>query len=145
MALLGTIKPSTYILAIIVFSFMILSGVSMMAEFRKADPTFMESDQLASFNTTFNTYTRLSTMVTNLQGSVTSSQTDWSIVGALNALIGGAWSGLVLLFNSLGFMNAVFLGLGMFGVPSWVGGLMSFAVIIIIAFAIWSAIFRSEI
>jgi hypothetical protein len=145
MAVFGTIKPSTYILAIIVFCFMILSGTALMAEFRKADSSYMDTPEMAAFNSTFDKYSDLSNTISSVQNSVTSSQGDWSLLGTLNALAGSAWNGLVLLFTSLNFMNSVFLGLGMFGVPPWVGGLMSFAVVVIIAFAIWSAIFRSEI
>ena len=145
MAILGTIKPSTYILSIIVFTFIILSGTTMMAELRKGDSTFMAGEEVAAFNSTFNTYQRLETSITNIQSSVTNTQNDWGVLGVLGALAGSAWNGLVLLFSSFSFMNLVFAGLGVFGVPAWVGGLMSFAVIVIIAFAIWSAIFRSEI
>lgn len=145
MAVLGTIKPSTYILSIIVFTFIILSGTTMMAELRKGDATFMAGEEVAAFNSTFDTYARLDSSISSIQNSVTSSQTDWSLLGTLGALAGSAWNGLVLLFTSLNFMSIVFAGLSLFGVPSWVGGLMSFAVVVIIAFAIWSAIFRSEI
>lgn len=145
MAVFGTLKPSTYILAIIVFSFMILGGVSLMGELRKSDATFMTGDNMDRFNDTFNVYNDLSGSIDTLQSSVTSSQNDWGVLGVLNALIGGAWNGLVMLFRSMAFMNYVFAGLGLFGVPSWVGGLMSLAVVVIIVFAIWSAIFRSEI
>jgi hypothetical protein len=145
MGLLNTIKPSTYILSIIVFTFIILSGISLMGELRKSDPTYMAGEDVAQFNSTFNTYAELEGSIGSLQASVTNAQNDWGILGVVGALMGGAWNGLVLLFNSLNFMNLVFLGLGVFGVPSWVGGLMSFVVIVIIAFAIWSAVFRSEI
>ena len=145
MGLLNTIKPSTYILAIIVFTFMILSGTALMAEFRKGDSTFMAGPDVAQFNSTFNTYNRLENSVNSIQSSVTSSQNEWGILGVIGALVGSAWNGLVLMFTSLSFMNSVFSGLTNFGVPAWVGGLMGFAVIVVIAFAIWSAVFRTDI
>jgi len=139
------LKPSTYILAIIIFTFFILGGVSMMAELRQSDSTFMADENSRAFNNTFNVYTSLDTSVTGLQSSVEDAGNDWGIFGVVNALIGSAWNALRLLFSSLSFMNVVFVGLGMFGVPSWVGGLAGLTIIVIIAFAIYSSIFNSEI
>lgn len=145
MALVGTLKPSTYILAIIVFTFFIMGTIGIMGELRKSDPTFMSDPQSAAFNSTFNRYADLTSSVESLQNSTQNSGTEWGIVGALNALIGSAWNSLRLLFSSLSFMNAVFGGLQMFGVPAWVGALAGMVVVVIIAFAIWSAIFRTDV
>lgn len=141
----NSLKPSTYILAIIFFTFFILGGVSMMGELRLSKPTYMADDNTKAFNNTFNVYTSLSTSVGGLQSSVEDAGNDWGIFGVVNALVGSAWNALRLLFSSLSFMNAVFVGLGLFGIPSWVGGLASLTVIVIIAFAIYSSIFNSEI
>ena len=145
MGIMGTLKPSTYILAIILFTFFIMGGVALIGEFRSADPTFMSDPQTVAFNSTFNRYSSLTTSVNSLQSSISDAGNEWGVFGVLNALIGSAWNALRLLFSSLSFMNAVFLGLGMFGVPSWVGGLASLVVVVIIAFAIYSAIFRTEV
>lgn len=145
MGAINSLKPSTYIMAIIFFTFFILGGVTMFGELRKSDPTFMADDTTKSFNNTFNVYTSLSTSVTSLQTSVEGAGSGWGDFGVVGALVGSAWNALRLLFTSLSFMNAVFLGLGLFGVPSWVGGLASLTIIVLIAFAIFAAIFNSEI
>lgn len=141
----NALKPSTYILGIIFFTFFILGGVTMMGELRQSDATFMADENTQAFNRTFNVYTSLDTSVSSLQSSVEDAGNDWGIFGVINALVGSAWNALRLLFSSLSFMNAVFVGLGLFGVPSWVGGLASLTIIVIIAFAIYSSIFNSEI
>lgn len=145
MAAINGLKPSTYLMAIIFFTFFILGGVTMMGELRSSDSTFMNDEKTQAFNNTFNVYTSLSTSVNSLQTSVEDAGNDWGVFGVINALVGSAWNALRLLFSSLSFMNAVFIGLGLFGVPSWVGGLASLTVIVIIAFAIYASIFNSEI
>jgi len=141
----NALKPSTYIMAIILFTFFILGGISMMGELRASDATFMDDENTQAFNRTFNVYSSLTTSVGGLQSSVEDAGNDWGVFGVINALVGSAWNALRLLFSSLAFMNTVFLGLGIFGVPSWVGGLASLAVIVVIAFAIYSSIFNNEI
>ena len=141
---MGALKPSTYLLAIIMFTFFIMAGVAMMGEFRKSDVNFMTDTNSKAFNNTFNKYTDLTTSVTNLQTSVTDAGSDWGVFGVVNALVGSAWNSLRLLFTSFSFMNGVFAGLEMFGIPSWVGGLATLTVTVILAFAIFSAIFNSE-
>jgi hypothetical protein len=145
MTIFGTLKPSGYILAIIAFTFVIMAGMGMIGELRQADPTFMSGGSLDEFNTTFNRYDELTSSVGQLQSSLTDSQQDWSLLGTFNALIGTAWHGLVLIISSFNFMNLVFAGLGMFGVPAWVGGLCSLAVVVVLVMAIWAAIFRTEV
>jgi len=105
----------------------------------------MNDEKTQAFNDTFNVYNSLTTSVGSLQSSVEDTEQDWGIYGVVNALVGSAWNALRLLFSSLSFMNAVFVGLGLFGVPSWVGGLATLAVITIIAFAIYSSIFKAEV
>lgn len=145
MALVNSIKPSTYILAIIAFTFVIMAGIGLMGEFRKGDATFMTDAQSKQFNSTFNRYDDLTTSVNNIQSSVDDSGNDWGIWGTIGALTGSAWNALRLLFTSFSFMNSVFAGLTMFGIPAWVGALGSLVIIIIIAFAIYSAIFTTDV
>jgi hypothetical protein len=145
MATLGPLKPSIYILGIIFFIGIILSGMALVAEFQRSDSTFMADQQTAAFNSTFNQYNSLTSSVSSLQSSASSSGNNWGVFGVLNSLIGSAWNALVLLWTSLGFMSTVFGGLALFGVPVWVGALFGLVVVVIIAFAIFSSIFRQEI
>jgi hypothetical protein len=64
----------------------------------------------------------------------------------LNSLIASAWQSLRLLFSSFGFMDAVFEGVhDLFGVPKWVSGLASLLITVLIAFAIYSAVFQTKV
>ena len=136
---MASLKPSTYILGIIFFIGIILGGMGLMAEFRASDPTFMADSQTTAFNASFNKYADLGGSVNSLKNA-TSVSTNWGILGVVGSLIGTVWNSLVLLYTSLGFMNAAFAGLALFGIPGWVSALMGMVIIVIIAFAIISAI-----
>jgi hypothetical protein len=138
------IKPSTYILAIIAFCFVIMVGMGLISEFRQADPTFVENDQTQEFNNTFNIYDRLSNSIQSLQTSVEPPSNILEALGVVGTLLLSAFNGLLLLFQTFSFMNYVFAGLGIFGVPGWIGGIISWIIIVSIVFAIWSAIFNSD-
>lgn len=145
MGAIDSLKPSTYIMAILIFTFFILGGVGIMSELRSSDATFMADENTQQFNKTFNVYADVTTSVGSIKSSVEDAGNDWGVFGVINALLGSAWNALRLLFTSLSFMNAVFAGLGMFGVPSWVGGIASLAVTTLIAFAIYAAVFSRDV
>ena len=137
------LKPSVYILGIIFFVGIIMGGMSLIGEFQKSDSTFMGDQQTAAFNRSFNAYTNVTKTVSDMQVSVSSSG-SWSIFGVLGSLAGSVWNSLVLLFASLSFMNGVFSGLTMFGVPAWIPLLIGMVPVVIIAFAIIQAITSVE-
>lgn len=142
---MAIIKPSTYIMGIIVFTFFIVSGMTMIMEMKTVKPGFAEEDSFTSFNNTFNKYQDLTTAV-NKSGSFLEQQPQFGVFGGLNALVESAWNTLKLLGTSFSFMNDVFNGLHtVFGIPAFVGGLLILAVVILIVFAILSAIFRLDI
>lgn len=138
------IKPSTYIIGIIGFCFVILISIGMVGEFKNEDSSFMNDQQTKTFNETFNVYDRLGSSIDRLQTSVEPPSNILEALGVVGTLLLSAFNGLLLLFNTFAFMNYVFAGLGMFGVPPWVGGLISWTIIVSITFAIWSAIFNSN-
>jgi hypothetical protein len=139
-------KPSTYLLGIIAFTLIIVGGTSLMAELRKSDPTYAADEQFTQFDTTFNVYNQTSTQIGALSGGLAGNDQDWGVLGVLNGLILSAWQSLRLMVTNWAFMNGVFLGLNtMFGIPSWVGGMIILAVTVMFVFSIWAAFFRSDL
>lgn len=135
------VKISTYIIGIVIFTMMILGVISMIGIFRTADPSFIDDDKFSEFNKTFNTLEEVSSSVGGLKDGIVDSDTDWGAFGVLNSLLGTMWNSVVLIFSSFDFMNDVFAGLStFFGIPTWVTGLISLLVIILIVFGIYSLI-----
>jgi len=140
------VKPSHYIMGILAFVFFIMSGVALISEFQQSDATFATDDSYVEFNDTFNVYTEVESSVGQLESSVTNAEPDMGVFGVLNSLIQSAWQTLVLTISSFSFMSTVFRGLNtVFGMPSWIGGLLILAVSVMFVFAIFSAIFQRNL
>lgn len=140
------IKPSHYIIGIIVFTAFIVGGVSMLSIFREADPTFIDDTRFNQFNETFNVYEDVDEKVGELEEGIQGADTDFGLFGVLNSLINSAWQTLKLTMTSFGFMSSVFGGLyGVFAIPAWAGALILLAVSVMFVFAIFSAIFQREL
>uniref|UniRef100_A0A6M3LIX9 Uncharacterized protein n=1 Tax=viral metagenome TaxID=1070528 RepID=A0A6M3LIX9_9ZZZZ len=139
-------KPSTYIIGILVFTFFIVGGVSMMSILRTSDPTYANDPKFEQFNDTFNVYSETSEKVSALGTGITSSDTDWGLLGVLNGLIMAAWQSLKLLLLNFSFMNTVFNGLyTIFGVPAWISGLVILGVTVMFVFSLYSAFFQRDL
>jgi len=142
------ILPRHYITGIIIFTMFIVGGIALIDEFRAADSTFVDGDEYAQFNTTFNVYGDVTDEVGNLQSRVTTNSTATVLGsdGILGSLISSGWNTLKLLFSSFNFMDGVFNGLESFlGVPAWVGSLLILLVTVLLVFSIYSAIFQRDI
>ena len=139
-------KPSTYIMSILVFILFIVGGVSIMSEFRQSKDSYANDPKFQQFNETFNVYQETSEKITGLGDSISQADSDWGILGVLNGLILAAWQSLKLLISNWAFMNGVFLGLSaIFGVPAWMSGLIILAVTVMFVFALYSAFFQRDL
>lgn len=143
---MAEILPRHYIIGIIMFTFFIVGGVSMLGIFADSDSTFTQDEKFTQFNESFNVLNDVSNQVDSLETSITDADTDFGVFGVLNALISSSWQALKLLFTSLSFMDGVFGGIAsVFGVPSWIPAIIILIVTVIIAFAIFSAIFQRDL
>lgn len=135
-----TVKPQSYIIGILIFTLVIVGGVSILGSFKIND------GQTAEFNKTFNKMNDVTGAVDDLQGGIENADTDFGVFGVLNSLISSAWQSLKLLFTSLGFMTTAFGGMTtMFGVPAWIPLIFASIITVIIIFAIYSAIFQRDL
>lgn len=139
----GTEDIKKYIIGVLLFSAIIVGGVSFMATLNARDASFMDGDRLGDFNETFGVLNDVSTQVTELESGITNADADPGLFGVLNSLIMSAWQSLKLTVNSFNFMDDVFTGLGpIFGIPVWIAGIITLIISVVIIFAIWSAIFQ---
>jgi hypothetical protein len=139
-------KISTYIISILIFTFIIMGGLSLISIFRAVDPGIVDDDKLAAFNDTFNVMDDVTSEVDSLESGITDASVDEGEFGVLNALIAGAWQNLKLIGASFSFMDAVFGGLEtMFGVPWWIPVIIGSIITVGILFAIWGAIFQRDL
>ncbi len=143
---MAEILPRHYIIGIVMFTFMIVGGVSIFSIYGNSEPSFIQDEQFQDFNNSFNVVNDITKQVDDLEESITEADTDFGLFGVLNALISSAWQALKLLFTSLSFMDGVFLGLtSVFGIPGWIPALVGVLVTVILIFSIFSAIFQRDI
>ena len=139
-------KISDYIVGIVVFMLFITAGVSLLSIYHSADSNF-GGTKFAQFNSSFNRLSELNRTVGGLSSGLNAtSSTDFGAFGVLNSLINKGWQTLRLIGSSFGFMNSVFASIpSFFGIPSFIVVFISMIIMIIIVFAIWSAIFRTDL
>jgi len=133
-----------YILAVIVFTMVIVGGVSMISDFAGDNDEFIDDDKFISFNRSFNKMEDLKTSVTSLE---TSTQTDPELgpFGFLDSLVKTVVNTLKTIFSSFGFIDDIFNSLDeVFGIPPWVGVLIVSMITVIISFSIFTVITQRE-
>ncbi len=134
-----------YIIGIIIFTIVIVGGVSMLGELNKSDSTFTDDETFTQFNKSFDKLNDITEATDNIQADFEEDKQDFGVFGTLGALVGTAWQTIRLTFTSFGFMNSVFSqGSVVFGIPTWIAGLITAIITIIIAFTIYKAIFRVQ-
>lgn len=139
------IDLKNYIIAIVVFTFVIVGGVSIMGIWFTDNTAITSDEKYIAFNQTFNKLDDVTSSIESLQSRVDDTEPEKDILGGvLGGLINSAWNGLKLIFSSFGFMTEGFEGLStIFGVPAWIPVLIGLMVIVTIVFAIWSAFFKA--
>lgn len=139
-------KPSTYFLSIVIFTFFIVGTIAAIGEVVNSSGASIDDEKFAQFNKTFNKYDNIRSAGSDLEGTITGADTDFGVFGVLNSLISTAWNSLKLVFSSLSFMTTVFGGLyAFFAIPAWVGNLIVTFISISITFAIFAAIFQKDV
>ena len=141
-------KISGYFIGILLFTLVIVGGVSMMGIFRGYDSDWGEGGKLESFNASFNKLDDVRGVVNNLDATVSNvNGTDFGAFGVLNSLIKSSWQVLKLMTGNLDFMYSIYESdtLGSFNIPLWIGGIIVMIVIVVIVFAIFGAIFQRDL
>ena len=142
------VLPSKYIIGIIIFTFFIVGGMAMLSEFNNSDPTFSSDPRYSQFNESFDKMNEVTENVNSLKSGIvnTSSKSDFGAIGVLSSLIQSTWNALTLMLSSFNFMDDAFNALAIvFGIPNWVGSLITLLVAVTLIFAIWGAIFQRDL
>jgi len=138
--------PRHFIYAVIVFMIVVGGGVAILSEFQGNDDTYADMGRYQEFNKSFNKQKNITDAVGDVRGRIVSADTDPGLFGVLNALISSSWTTLIQLFNIFGFMGEALDNVSVFfGVPPWITGLVVLLITVLIAFAIFSAVFQREI
>lgn len=132
--------PRNFIVAMLIFCVFIVGGIFLITDFGIND------SQTGEFNNTFYIVNNITGDIGNIRGSIESSDNDFGAFGVLNGLINSAWTSLKLLFGSYDIAQAVFDDAGKFlGIDATIVLLLGSIVLVIIAFAMWSAIFQRDL
>lgn len=143
---MAEILPRHYIIAVLIFAFAIVGGVTILSLLNDAGGGFSADPRYSQFNDSFNVMNNVIVEVDSLENKITNASTDFGAFGVLNSLISTGWNTLKLLPASLSFMDSAYRGMSeVFGVPAWIPMLIAAIVTVIIIFAILSAIFQREI
>lgn len=143
-------QPSRYILAIIMFMFIIVGGIAILNVYKDNGAAFVNDPRFAEFNNTFNKMDDVEAFTEDIRSTVEEEDADYGIIGQTfsiaDSLINGLWNTLKLLTTSLSFMNGIYNGLeSFFGIPDWVSIFIIMAVTVALVFSIIGALFQRDL
>lgn len=137
--------PRTYVYGLILFTLVTVAGISMLSIYGADNPAAL-TGKYTQFNESMNKLADVNTEINSLDTSVQGNDPDPGTFGVLNGLINGAWQTLRLMGSSFSFMTDAYDAMGdIFGVPSWIPGLVALLITAMVVFAIFSAIFQTEL
>ena len=141
---MGLDKLENYMIGVILFIVVVSGGAYTLTIFFNSDNTLDTTGEIDQFNASLNKAEDISESVEGIEQSIQSvTEVDAGVLGWINALVGSAFSGLKALGHTLGFMEVAAGELaGILGVPTFIVPLLFLVVIVIIGFAIWSAVMR---
>jgi hypothetical protein len=128
----------------------LLGGLSLFAEFAAEKPSMLND----SYFSDLQDYTAIlnETTVSNInsmEADFNSNQSSVGTFGWLDDLVGRGWNmvkGVGNTFKLFSFAGSAMTGISnVLGFPEWFLGLVTLLVVILIIFAIFSAIFRTEV
>ena len=129
-----------YIFGIILFTFFIVGGVSVLYSLGASNPDMISDSRFVKFNESFNKMDLVQEEVSKIETNVNSTQPGDS---PLNNLITGAWQTLRLIGSSFGFMDDVFIATyTVFGIPRWIANVVIMLLTVLVAFVIYGLIFQ---
>lgn len=132
--------PRNYVIGLVIFCIFIFGGMWLIGDFGINDAS------TSSFNNTFYVYNDIASDISSIRNSTEKAETDFGAFGVLNSLINSAWVGLKVLFHTGDITSALADDVSnFFHIPFEILMLISLIVIVVIAFAIWGAIFQRDL
>lgn len=135
--------PRTYIFGIIIFTMIIIGGVTMISNMSETSTTFVNTGEFNKFNSSFNKLNDVTSQVGSLENKVTNSSIDVGTFGVLNSLIQTTWQGIKLITINFDFMSETYNALDdTFDIPKWVISLIILLITVMIIFSVIGAILQ---
>ncbi len=139
-----------YAIAVVIFGAIIVAGVGMFSEMFAVNDDYISDDDYIlyrNFSEQLDVNEEANIVGTNYQTDIEEANGDEGGDGSFwDSIFGGSWKTIQNFGRSFSFMNNVFTSAeGMFGLPSWVSPTIIAIIAIIIAFAIFTAIFGRKI
>jgi hypothetical protein len=142
--IMGLDDVKSYMIGVILFILVIASGVFILGSFYSEDSSIDMVGQVSQFNSSLNLASNMTTAAQGVSDSIEKAGNSSSPLGWLDVLVGSTFTGLKAISGTMSFMNvAAAQSSSMFGIPSFVYPLLVLIILLIIAFAIWSAITRT--
>jgi len=133
------------ILAFIIFTGIILGGMSLINLWRADSPNYIDNTKYAAFNQSFIKYDELNRSTTELN-DLTTNPSFWDLaketissIGVAGRLLMVGWGGLNKILIGFGFILDAFTSLSIFGIPEWVSVLITMSITIVIVYIIIKA------
>ena len=144
--------PRDLMIAGIVFVFFIVSGISLITLYNAELGAVMDDDMLEDFKV-FNRSSDLASAnssfthsLDRLEEAANEDNPIFAAFGVAGALLEGAWATMSNLVDSFGFITTAIGNLDdVFGVPTFLIGILSMLVTTIILFMIYTLIFAKKV
>ena len=137
---------SSYVMAVVVFTIVIVSGLGIVYQFTAVDSNFIPDAQMDRFNNSFNKFDDVKRTSNVLEKNITESKSEPSVYGVLDGLVTTGWSSIRATFASITFMATSLGDISEYiGIDPRVLSLIGFLIIIGIAYGIFRLIFQTEV
>ena len=139
---MGLENIQNYMIGIVLFMVMITGSVYILGQYAILDDTLDPTDMIGNYSKTLNKSTEVTLAVNNIKAGLT-KETESGAIGWLDTLVGTAYNTLKAIGGMLSFMTEALYGTAnLLGIPTFIITLIGLIAIIVIIFAIWSAIMR---
>lgn len=134
---------SQFTISIILATIIIIGGVGLLSAAYSTHPDATSQAEIGALNTTFYKYDQIQSSAQELKNSITgTNQSSSGSMSAIDSLISGSWNSIKLFYSSFSFVFTFFDGLAtMAMVPSWIIGLITAIIIILVGYAVYSLVF----
>jgi len=147
----GSVKISTYIIALIVLGMAFTGLLTMLSEANENEVSFLSGNETSDYQ---NLETRFGGFLDDVGNSTDSmrinsmqnSSQQAGAFGFLDMLINSGYSTFKTLYTTFGFAtdSLLYIDTWGLGIPVWVGSGLIAIIVIIIMFGIWRFIFKVE-
>jgi hypothetical protein len=134
---------SKYLYAAFIFSFFIFGSVTLISQMNTGSGNQAE---IQKFNSTTNKLEELNTQTNIMTSNIDSGIGETGTLGMINQLITTAWNTLKNIPTTFVIITETITSMsGLYGIPSWVLGILTSVIGIMILFGIYAAVFQRDI